>query len=192
MLYFLLSTLVLTLYRDVVLSLSIMLETDAPSLFLDPWKPDSSNDDKGPPTTPQSTYEVACWLACLRNQPVSEVLEAANNFEEFYGRFWWTGLLLFMLYNISICGRCRDILVSLLCLCFCVCSIPYVANAAIYLHGLSFVCSLKPLAPLCAWWVTVHITLGFVFLGFLACAPYTNPVLVVLLFMSKGLTTDAL
>ena len=83
---------------------SLMLETDAPSLFFDPRKPDSSNDDKGPPTTPQSTYEVACWLARLRNQPVSEVLEAAaNNFEEFYGWFWWTGLLLFMLYNISIC-----------------------------------------------------------------------------------------
>ena len=66
-----------------------MLETDAPSLFFDPRKPDSSDDDKGPPTTPQSTYEVACWLARLRNQPVSEVLEAAaNNFEEFYGRFW--------------------------------------------------------------------------------------------------------
>ena len=64
----------------------LMLETDARSLFFDPRKPDSSNDDKGLPTTPQSTYEVACWLARLRNQPVSEVLEAAaNNFEEFYG-----------------------------------------------------------------------------------------------------------
>ena len=73
-------------------------------------------------------------------------------------------------------------------LCFCVCSILYVADAAIYLHDLSFVCSLEPLAPLCAWWVTVHITLGFVFLGFLACAPYTNPVLVVLLFVSNCLT----
>ena len=81
-----------------------MLETDAPSLFFDPWKPDSSNDDKGLPTTPQSTYEAACWLARLRDQPVSEVLEAAaNNFEEFYGRFWRTSLLLSMLYNISIC-----------------------------------------------------------------------------------------
>ena len=36
-------------------------------------------------------------------------------------------------------------------LCFCVCSILYVADAAIYLHDLSFVCSLEPLAPLCAW-----------------------------------------
>ena len=66
----------------------LMLETDAPSLFFDPRKPGSSDADKGPPTTPQSTYEVACWLARLRNQPVSEVLEAAAyNFEEFYGRF---------------------------------------------------------------------------------------------------------
>ena len=41
----------------------------------------------------------------------------------------------------------------------------------------------------------MHITLDFVFLGFLACALYTNPVLVVLLFVSKCLTgwsTDAL
>ena len=66
----------------------LMLETDAPSLFFDPKKPGSSDANKGPPTTPQSTYEVACWLARLRNQLVSEVLEAAAyNFEEFYGRF---------------------------------------------------------------------------------------------------------
>ena len=82
----------------------LMLETDAPSLFFDLKRPGSSDANKGPPTTPQSTYEVACWLARLRNQPVSEVLEAAAyNFEEFYGRFSQTDLLMFMLYNISIC-----------------------------------------------------------------------------------------
>ena len=101
-------------------------------------------------------------------------------------------------------------------------SVSYVADAAIYLYHYCvyvfvyavyhiyhmwqmkrytcMVCLLYvPLSPwlywLCAWWVTVHLTLAFVFLGFLACAPYTNPVRVVLLFVSKCLarwSTDAL
>ena len=97
-------------------------------------------------------------------------------------------VLCFCVSSISYVADAAIYLYHYCVLCFCVSSISYVADAAIYLHDLSFVCSPEPLAPLCAWWVNVHITLGFVFLGFLACAPCTNPVLVMSLFVSKCLT----
>ena len=58
----------------------LMIETDSPSLFFD------HSLNPSPPTTPQSTYEVACWLAHLREEPLQYVLELVReNFEEFYG-----------------------------------------------------------------------------------------------------------
>ena len=68
----------------------ILLETDTPSLHFAPFDPNQTEDDREPPTTPQAIYEVACCLARLWGQPVSQVLQAAaNNFsEEFYGKFW--------------------------------------------------------------------------------------------------------
>ena len=61
----------------------LMIETDSPSLFFD------HSLNPSPPTTPQSTYEVACWLARLREEPLQYMLESVReNFEEFYG-FWF-------------------------------------------------------------------------------------------------------
>ena len=58
----------------------LMIETDSPSLFFD------HSLNPSPPTTPQSTYEVACWLACLQEEPLQYVLESVRkNFDEFYG-----------------------------------------------------------------------------------------------------------
>ena len=58
----------------------LMIETDSPSLFFD------HSLNPSPPTTPQSTYEVACWLAHLREEPLQYVFESVReNFQEFYG-----------------------------------------------------------------------------------------------------------
>ena len=58
----------------------LMIETYSPSLFF------NHSLNPSPPTTPQSTYEVTCWLARLREEPLQYVLESAReNFKEFYG-----------------------------------------------------------------------------------------------------------
>ena len=58
----------------------LLIETDSPSLSFE------HSLNPSPPTTPQSTYEVACWLARLREEPLQYVLESVReNFEEFYG-----------------------------------------------------------------------------------------------------------
>ena len=45
----------------------IMLETDAPSLYLEPFYPNRPKDDREPLTTPQYTYEVTRLPACEVN-----------------------------------------------------------------------------------------------------------------------------
>ena len=57
-----------------------MIDTDSPSLFFD------HSLNPSPSTPPQSTYDVACWLARLWEEPLQYVLESVRaNFEEFYG-----------------------------------------------------------------------------------------------------------
>ena len=50
----------------------LMIETDSPSLFFD------NSLNPSPPTMPQSTCEVACWLSCLREEPLQYVLESVR------------------------------------------------------------------------------------------------------------------